>query len=180
MVQRVRTTAQHQTIGEMLGALADDGKAWITAELAVIKAQIEANTRQLLTAIILLMLAVVIALAGIIVLAHTLVLMLAPYFGATLAGLSIGLLLVILAIAFLFYARSLVDLSGFIPEHLGNIRVVDILRKFIDPLGSRVCVVAQIWKIFDGSREVSRCRSQLCKTLCSHMFAALSNRRCYG
>jgi len=129
MVQRVRTTAQHQMIGEMLGALADDGKAWITAELAVIKAQIEANTRQLLTAIILLMLAVVIALAGIIVLAHTLVLMLAPYFGATLAGLSIGLLLVILAIAFLFYARSLVDLSGFIPERLRGARLSRKVRK---------------------------------------------------
>lgn len=129
MVQRVPTTAEHQTLGEMLGALADDGKAWITAELKVIKAQIEANTRQLLTAIVLLMLAVVIALAGIIVLAHTLVLMLAPYFGATLAGLSIAVLLIILAISFLFYARSLVDLSGFIPERLRSARLSRKVRR---------------------------------------------------
>ena len=60
----------------------------------------------------------VIALAGIVVLAHTLVFVLAPYFGAALAGFAIGLALIALAVGFLLYARSLTDLSNLIPTRL--------------------------------------------------------------
>jgi len=102
----------------MFAELADDFRAWIAAELAVIRAQVESNTRKLMTAVVLLVLAAVIALAGIVVLAHTLVFVLAPYFGAPLAGFLIGLALVFLAIGFLFYARSLTDLSNLIPGRL--------------------------------------------------------------
>jgi hypothetical protein len=118
MVHRMHSPTQEQTLGEMLAALADDGKAWITAELTVIKGQIESNTRKLLTAIILLILAAVVALAGIVVLAHTLVLVLAPYFGAALAGFTVGGLLVVFAAGFLIYGRSMIDISGFVPRRL--------------------------------------------------------------
>jgi len=117
-MQRLRMRTSDQPLGELFAELADDFRAWITAELAVIKAQVENNTRQLVTAVMLLVLAAVIALAGIVVLAHTLVFVLAPYFGAPLAGFLIGLALVFLAIGFLFYARSLTDLSNLIPGRL--------------------------------------------------------------
>ena len=117
-MQRLRMRTSDQPLGELFAELADDFRAWITAELAVIKAEVENNTSQLVTAVMLLVLAAVIALAGIVVLAHTLVFVLAPYFGAPLAGFVIGLALIILAIGFLFYARSLMDLSNLIPGRL--------------------------------------------------------------
>lgn len=117
-MQRLRMRTSDQPLGEMFAELADDFRAWVAAELAVIRAQVESNTRKLVTAVVLLVLAAVIALAGIVVLAHTLVFVLAPYFGAPLAGFVIGLALVILAIGFLFYARSLTDLSNLIPGRL--------------------------------------------------------------
>jgi uncharacterized membrane protein len=118
MVQRLRMRPSDQPLGEMFAELADDFKAWVAAELAVIKAQVENNTRKLVTAVVLVVLAAVVALAGIVVLAHTLVFVLAPYFGAPLAGLAIGLALIALAAGFLFYARSLTDLSNLIPSRL--------------------------------------------------------------
>jgi uncharacterized membrane protein len=118
MVQRVRMRTSDQPLGELFAELADDFKAWVAAELAVIKAQVENNPRKLVTAIVLVVLAAVIALAGIVVLAHTLVFVLAPYFGAALAGFAIGLALIALAVGFLLYARSLTDLSNLIPARL--------------------------------------------------------------
>lgn len=106
---------------EMFVELADDFKSWVTAEITLVKAQIENNTRKLLTAIILLIMAAVIALAGIVVLAHTLVLVLTPYLGAAVAGFAIGALLIIVAVAFLLYARSAMDLSSLVPDRLGKI-----------------------------------------------------------
>jgi hypothetical protein len=120
MVQRVHTTSREQPLGDLLVELAHDGKSWITAEIAVIKAQIENNTRRLLTAIILLLVAAVIALAGIVVLAHTLVFVLAPVMGAALAGLLVGGLLLILAVGFILYARSTMDISQLMPQRLRN------------------------------------------------------------
>lgn len=114
-------TMRERSIGELFVELADDFKAWVTAETAVIKAQIENNTRKLLTAVILLIMAAVIALAGIVVLANTLVLVLAPYLGAALAGFAIGALLIVLAVAFLMYARSAMDLSSLVPNRLGTV-----------------------------------------------------------
>jgi uncharacterized membrane protein len=120
MVQRVHTTSREQPLGDLLVELAHDGKSWITAEIAVIKAQIENNTRKLLTAIILLLVAAVIALAGIVVLAHTLVFVLAPVMGAALAGLLVGGFLIILAVGFILYARSTMDISQLMPQRLRN------------------------------------------------------------
>jgi len=122
MVQRVHTTSREQPLGDLLVELAHDGKSWITAEIAVIKAQIENNTRKLLTAIILLLVAAVIALAGIVVLAHTLVFVLAPATGPALAGLLVGGFLIILAVGFILYARSTMDISQLMPQLLRNSR----------------------------------------------------------
>jgi uncharacterized membrane protein len=121
MDRRLHTATREQPLLEMFVELADDFKAWVTAEIAVVKAQMENNTRKLLTAVILLIMAAVIALAGIVVLAHTLVLVLAPYFGAALAGFAIGALLIILAVGFLLYARSAMDLSSLIPSRLSKV-----------------------------------------------------------
>jgi hypothetical protein len=118
MVQRVRTPSKEQPLGDLLVELAHDGKSWVTAEIAVIKAQIENNTRKLLTAIILLLVAAVVALAGIIVLAHTLVLVLAPAMGAGLAGLLVGGVLLVLALGVILYARSNMDISQLMPDRL--------------------------------------------------------------
>jgi hypothetical protein len=118
MVQRLRTKPSDPPLGELFADLADHFKAWVAAELAVIKAQVENNTRKLVTAVVLLVLAAVIALAGIVVLAHTLVFVLAPYFGAPLAGLVIGIALIALAVGLLLYARSLTDLSNLVPGRL--------------------------------------------------------------
>ncbi|HEY7747495.1 MAG TPA: phage holin family protein [Aestuariivirgaceae bacterium] len=118
MDHRLRTTRQDPSLAELIGRLAEDGHAWIVAEFAVLKAQIESNTHKLITAITLLILAAVIALAGIVVLAHTLVLVLAPYLGAPFAGLATGGLLIVIAIGFLLYARSKISLTGFIPSRL--------------------------------------------------------------
>lgn len=128
MVQRLHTTSREQPLGDLLVELAHDGKSWVTAEIAVIKAQIENNTRKLLTAIILLLVAAVIALAGIVVLAHTLVFVLAPAMGAGLAGLLVGGVLVVLAIGFILYARSTMDISQLMPERLRNGRPFKLNR----------------------------------------------------
>jgi hypothetical protein len=122
MVHRVHTTSKDQPLGDLLVELAHDGKSWVAAEIAVIKAQIENNTRKLLTAIILLIVAAVIALAGIVVLAHTLVLVLAPAMGAGLAGLLVGGVLVVLAVGFILYARSTMDISQLLPQRLRTAR----------------------------------------------------------
>jgi uncharacterized membrane protein len=121
MDRRLHTATREQPLLEMFIELADDFKAWVTAEIAVVKAQMENNTRKLLTAVILLIVAAVIALAGMVVLAHTLVLVLAPYFGAALAGFAIGALLIILAVAFLLYARSAMDLTSLVPSRLSKV-----------------------------------------------------------
>jgi hypothetical protein len=118
MVQRVHATARDQPLGDLIVALAHDGKAWLAAEVAVIRAQIEENTRKLLSVMILLVIAAVIALAGIVVLAHTLVLVLASAMGVGLAGLMVGGLLVALAVMFVLYAGSTMDFSQLVPERL--------------------------------------------------------------
>jgi len=118
MVQRVHATARDQPFGDLIVALAHDGKAWLAAEVAVIRAQIEENTRKLLSVMILLVIAAVIALAGIVVLAHTLVLVLASAMGVGLAGLLVGGLLVALAVTFVLYAGSTMDFSRLVPERL--------------------------------------------------------------
>jgi putative superfamily III holin-X len=118
MVQRVHATARDQPLGDLIVALAHDGKAWLAAEVAVMRAQIEENTRKLLSVMILLVIAAVIALAGIVVLAHTLVLVLASAMGVGLAGLLVGGLLVALAVMFVLYAGSMMNFSQFVPERL--------------------------------------------------------------
>jgi hypothetical protein len=118
MVQRVHATARDQPLGDLIVALAYDGKAWLAAEVAVIRAQIEENTRKLLSVMILLVIAAVIALAGIVVLAHTLVLVLASAMGVGLAGLLVGGLLVALAVMFVLYAGSTMNFLQFVPERL--------------------------------------------------------------
>lgn len=129
MVQRLRMRPSDQPLGEMFAELADDFKAWVAAELAVIKAQVENNTRKLVTAVVLVVLAAVIALAGIVVLAHTLVFVLAPYIGAPVAGFAIGLALMALAAGFIFYARSLADLSNLVPSRLRQTFSPDKVRQ---------------------------------------------------
>jgi Putative Actinobacterial Holin-X, holin superfamily III len=118
MVQRVHATARDQPLGDLIVALAHDGKAWLAAEVAVMRAQIEENTRKLLSVMILLVIAAVIALAGIVVLAHTLVLVLASAIGVGLAGLLVGGILVALAVVFVLYAGSTMDFSQLVPERL--------------------------------------------------------------
>jgi hypothetical protein len=118
MVQRVHATARDQPLGDLIVALAHDGKAWLAAEVAVMRAQIEENTRKLLSVMILLVIAAVIALAGIVVLAHTLVLVLASAMGVGLAGLLVGGLLVALAVMFVLYAGSTMNFLQFVPERL--------------------------------------------------------------
>ena len=118
MVQRAHVTARDRPLGDLLVALAHDGKAWLAAEVAVIRAQIEENTRKLLAAMILLVIAAVIALAGIVVLAHTLVLILASARGAGVAGLLVGGLLIALAVVFVLYTGSNMDFSQLVPERL--------------------------------------------------------------
>jgi len=90
MVQRVYATARDQPIGNLLVAPIHDGKAWLAAEVAVVRAQIEENTRKLIAAMILLVIAAVIAVAGVVVLAHTLVLVRAAAMGLGAAGLLVG------------------------------------------------------------------------------------------
>jgi hypothetical protein len=118
MVQRLRARTSEPPLGELFGELADHFKAWVAAELAVIKAEVEGNTRKLVTAVVLLVLAAVIALAGIVVLAHTLVFVLAPHIGAGIAGFAIAALLLAVAIGCILYARSLTDLSNLVPDRL--------------------------------------------------------------
>jgi hypothetical protein len=118
MVQRVHATARDQPLGDVLVALAHDGKAWLAAEVAVIRAQIEENTRKLLAAMILLVVAAVMALAGMVVLAHTLVLLLATAMGIGAAGLLVGGFLLTAAVVFVLYGGSAVDFSQLVPERL--------------------------------------------------------------
>jgi hypothetical protein len=118
MVQRVHATARDQPIGDLLVALVYDGKAWLAAEVAVVRAQIEENTRKLIAAMILLVIAAVIAVAGVVVLAHTLVLVLASAMGLGPAGLLVGSLLVALAVVVVLYAGSTMNFSQLVPERL--------------------------------------------------------------
>ena len=118
MVQRVHATNRDQPIGDLLVALAHDGKAWLAAEVAVVRAQIEENTRKLVAAMILLVIAAAISVAGIVVLAHTLVLVLASAMGVGPAGLLVGGLLVALAVVFVLYAGSTMYFSQLVPERL--------------------------------------------------------------
>lgn len=118
MTRRDPATGSDQSLADLLVELVYDGKSWLAAEIAVIRAQIEENTRKLLAAIMSLIIAAVIGLAGIIVLAHTLVLVLAPTMGVGLAGLLVGGFLVALAVVLVLYARSMMDLSQLVPEWL--------------------------------------------------------------
>jgi hypothetical protein len=118
MVQSVHATARDQPIGDLLVALTHDGKAWVAAEVAVVRAQIEENSRKLIAAMILLVIAAVIAVAGTVVLAHTLVLVLAAAMGVGPAGLLVGGVLVALAVVFVLYAGSTMDFSRLFPERL--------------------------------------------------------------
>jgi hypothetical protein len=118
MVRRVHATARDQPLGDLLVALAHDGKAWLAAEVSVIRVQIEENTRKLLAAMILLVVAAVIALAGMVVLAHSLVLLLATAMGVGAAGLLVGGSLLAAAVMFVLYGDSATDFSQLVPERL--------------------------------------------------------------
>jgi hypothetical protein len=118
MVQHVHATARDQPIGDLLAALVHDSKAWLAAEVAVVRAQIEENTRKIIAAMILLLIATVIAVAGIVVLAHTLVLVLASAMGVGPAGLLVGGVLIALAAVFVLYAGYTINFSQLIPERL--------------------------------------------------------------
>jgi hypothetical protein len=123
MVQRVHATARDQPIGDLLVALAHDGNAWLAAEVTVVRAQIEENITKLIAAMILLIIAAAIAVAGIVVLAHTLVLVLASAMGVGPAGLLVGGLLVALAVVFVFYASLIMNFSKLVPERIRSGRV---------------------------------------------------------
>ena len=106
------------TLAGALLELVNDAKAWMAAEVELIKAQLQESSSKVQSAAIAVVLAVVIALAGIIVLGHTLVFVLAPYFGPALAGFTIAGALIVIAAALFMYVRSQLDLSKLVPDRL--------------------------------------------------------------
>ena len=106
------------TLAGALLELINDAKSWMAAEAALIKAQLQQSSSKVQSAAIAVVLAVVIALAGIIVLGHTLVFVLAPYFGPALAGFTIAGGLIVIAAALFLFVRSQLDISKLIPERL--------------------------------------------------------------
>jgi hypothetical protein len=106
------------TLAQVLLELVGDAKAWIAAEAALVKAQLQESAGKVQSAAIAVILAVIIALAGIIVLGHTFVFVLAPYFGPALAGFTVAGVLLLLAVALFMYVRSQLDISKLIPDRL--------------------------------------------------------------
>ena len=106
------------TLAEVLLELVTDAKAWVAAEVALVKAQLQQSAGKVQSAAIAVVLAAIIALAGIIVLGHTVVFVLAPYFGPALAGFTVAGVLLLLAVALFMYVRSQLDISKLLPDRL--------------------------------------------------------------
>lgn len=117
-VRRAPGFDANPTLAGALLELVNDAKAWMAAEVELIKAQLQESSSKVQSAAIAVVLAVVIALAGIIVLGHTLVFVLAPYFGPALAGFTIAGALIVIAAALFMYVRSQLDLSKLVPDRL--------------------------------------------------------------
>ena len=106
------------TLAEVLLELVTDAKAWVAAEVALVKAQLQQSAGKVQSAAIAVVLAAIIALAGIIVLGHTVVFVLAPYFGPALAGFTVAGVMLLLAVALFMYVRSQLDISKLLPDRL--------------------------------------------------------------
>jgi hypothetical protein len=117
-VRRAPEFGADPTLAQVLLELVTDAKAWVAAEVALVKAQLQESAGKVQSAAIAVVLAAIIALAGIIVLGHTIVFVLAPYFGPALAGFTVAGVLLLLAAALFMYVRSQLDISKLIPDRL--------------------------------------------------------------
>ena len=119
--ERIRSD---KSLGALVGNLVSDGKAWLMAEFAVIRAQAKESASKVQTALVLFVVGALLALAGIIVFAHTLVLALAPFLGPAWAGLAISVSLLVIAAGLFLYGRSLLGQTTLIPERLDPTKTV--------------------------------------------------------
>jgi uncharacterized membrane protein YqjE len=85
-------TGSERHIGDIVGQLVEDGKAYANAEIDVAKAIVAEKGKALVPPAILLGTAIILALAGITALAVGVVIALAKFVGPLLAGLA-GLLI---------------------------------------------------------------------------------------
>lgn len=122
MEQRLHGRDYRQTLGELAAALFADGKAWFAAELALFRAEAKQSLNHIQLALIFGVAGAIVALAGFLVLAATLVIVLAPFTGPGLAGLIVGVVLIGLATALLLVARRLLDPSRLLPTSFKGLK----------------------------------------------------------
>lgn len=89
-----------------------DGEAWFSAERALLHEQVQSGAKRMQLAIIVALGAVLLAIAGTIVLANVLVQLLTASLGPVIAGLVVGIALLLIGIALIAWVKALLRPTG--------------------------------------------------------------------
>ena len=95
------------TLGGMFDQLKRDGLAWASAEQALLQARVSSGMKRVELAAIVAIGALMVTIAGTIVLANVLVQSLSPSLGPVMAGLVVGIALLLLGAGLIVRVKSL-------------------------------------------------------------------------
>jgi len=96
-----------QSLGDMFEDLKRDGLAWASAERTLLRARLNSGAKRVGLAAILAVSALMVTITGTIVLADVLVQSLSPALGPIMAGLTVGLALLLIGALLIAWVRSL-------------------------------------------------------------------------
>jgi len=96
-----------QSLGDRFEDLKRDGLAWASAERTLLRARLNSGAKRVGLAAILAVSALMVTIAGTIVLADVLVQSLSPALGPIMAGLTVGLALLLIGALLIAWVRSL-------------------------------------------------------------------------
>lgn len=96
-----------QSLGDMFDQLKRDGLAWASAERALLQARVNSGVKRVELAAVVAMGALMVTIAGSITLADVLVQSLSPSLGPVMAGLVVGIALLLLGAGLIVWVKSL-------------------------------------------------------------------------
>lgn len=96
-----------QSLGDMFDQLKRDGLAWASAEQALLQARVNSGVKRVELAAVVAMGALMVTIAGSITLADVLVQSLSPSLGPVMAGLVVGIALLLLGAGLIVWVKSL-------------------------------------------------------------------------
>jgi hypothetical protein len=96
-----------ESLGGMFDQLKRDGLAWATAERALLQARLNSGVKRVEFAVVIAMGALMVVIAGTIVLANVVVAALSPALGPIMAGLVVGIALLLLGAVLMAWVKSL-------------------------------------------------------------------------